>query len=728
MKVQQAIICFIKKHIKIILAMLLLIALLSIVCLVNYSADSRTLYSAEVDKKEFEALLYTGYTVETKDDGRLFYKQNSIDPYVHLSLAGEKYNTVNVKFAEKVSKSASIQIYYSDGTYDISEATSAHGSLSQDRRAFYVFLPEGNYTYMRLDINADFSIEEVELLYTQNFTLRRELSISALVTLIISLALISLILVFEKVFGLRHAICERVSCFAKNLISDARDGKIVKAIVTLCFAISSACLLTGVLVILLLSDISSVSAWFVLICSSVTLVLFLAYNAFKANIKPAAVFLVVAIIIGCTIAIAQPPLSGVCWDDQIHYDRTVDLKCLLFKPERTVADNSLTNLVYPYSAYYSDTQKVYTDIISQDAIKIYPKTTEFASIYSGIGYIPAAFAMALSEYMGADIITANVVAKIFNVLVYAYVLYFGIKRLKSGALLFSSIALMPTALFLSASFSYDFFVTAFVGSATAVFISILQDKDRLFTVKDGLLLSAMFIIGCASKAIYFLLMLPLLFIRKDKFESATAAKRLRIAFIAVMLFILVSFALPFLLDTGSRTDNRGGTDVNATEQLIFVITNIFTYVKILFKFLLEYVSLPNASVYIGSYAYLGVSANFVGSFVILLIAFLAFVDKDESDLFCGIQRIRAVGMLTVLCQLALVATALYISFTPVAHPSIGGCQYRYIIPTLFISLYCIGSGKVVNGYNKRHLSIFVFAFLSFIALYSYITTISVYIG
>jgi uncharacterized membrane protein len=58
------------------------------------------------------------------------------------------------------------------------------------------------------------------------------------------------------------------------------------------------------------------------------------------------------------------------------------------------------------------------------------------------------------------------------------------------------------------------------------------------------------------------------------------------------------------------------------------------------------------------------------------------------------------------------ATALYISFTPVGHNTILGCQWRYIIPTLFPFLYAVGSPRVRHTIDKRVINGIVFGALS----------------
>ena len=191
-----------------------------------------------------------------------------------------------------------------------------------------------------------------------------------------------------------------------------------------------------------------------------------------------------------------------------------------------------------------------------------------------------------------------------------------------------------------------------------------------------------------------------------------------------MLLILASFLLPFLSDSTSRNDYRGGGDVDAMGQIKFIFANPVKYAQILFKFLSHYVSFENMSIYSTAYAYMGFSLSIYGTLAIVILMFCVFSDKSENDDFPRVLTYKTVSWISFVGQLALVATSLYVSFTPVGHPDIAGCQYRYIIPTLFSSCYALGSVRINNRMNKTVLNTVIFSALIFNSIVTYYQLLS----
>jgi uncharacterized membrane protein len=140
--------------------------------------------------------------------------------------------------------------------------------------------------------------------------------------------------------------------------------------------------------------------------------------------------------------------------------------------------------------------------------------------------------------------------------------------------------------------------------------------------------------------------------------------------------------------------------------------NPVKYAKILLRFLGEYVSFKNASNFVGYYMYVGSSAQIWASLSLCIVAFCTFVDKGEEDLFKNGLVVRIASIFASFAAICFTATALYISFTPVGHNTILGCQWRYIIPTLFPFLYAVGSPRVRHTIDKRVINGIVFGALS----------------
>jgi len=115
------------------------------------------------------------------------------------------------------------------------------------------------------------------------------------------------------------------------------------------------------------------------------------------------------------------------------------------------------------------------------------------------------------------------------------------------------------------------------------------------------------------------------------------------------------------------------------------------------RFLSTYLYVGNAAEFTTNFAYFG-EGFFARQLPIVILILTAVLDRN------GIRNkniwIVLVTVISFLATVFLVATALYISFTPVGHDTVLGCQYRYLIPLLFPLLYMIFPDITSNKMNK----------------------------
>ncbi len=430
----------------------------------------------------------------------------------------------------------------------------------------------------------------------------------------------------------------------------------------------------------------------------------------RKNAHPARLMLAALLLIGTAIAVVLPAATVVSWDDEYHFAHAAYPSALLAFKELSAADFMLQfqQLTWSDYAQYTPTNmaarllydstlswRSVTSFLPADLLSSFHPlmllALPFAAVYYAFiyaVYAPTVLAFFLSRLVGADVIFMFTLGRLANLALYAFVLYFGIKRLSRGGTLFALVALIPTAVFLSVSYTADAYVTAFILSGLAVFIAAFQKKKPLSRGEMAAMI-ALIAIGCGPKAIYFIMLFPLLFLPKECFRDAKSQKRFRLAVCIVAFLVLVSFLLPFLIDMGSKTDLRGGSDVSASEQIKFILKEPLRYTQILLGFLADYVSFPNTLTHLSFLAYLGNVGNLLPSVYLALMLYAAFTDRGVCDLGKGAVRVRLASLFTAFAALCLVATSLYVGYTPVGHPTVLGCQYRYIFPILPLLLYAV---------------------------------------
>jgi uncharacterized membrane protein len=94
----------------------------------------------------------------------------------------------------------------------------------------------------------------------------------------------------------------------------------------------------------------------------------------------------------------------------------------------------------------------------------------------------------------------------------------------------------------------------------------------------------------------------------------------------------------------------------------------------------------------------------------MIMAVVIFTDKRETDEALS-QRVgvRSLMLFLLFGTICLVATSLYVSYTPVGSRGISGCQPRYLIPLVFPIMMLLGSGKIRNHMNQALYNGLVFA-------------------
>ncbi|MEG0324599.1 MAG: DUF2142 domain-containing protein, partial [Raoultibacter sp.] len=158
-------------------------------------------------------------------------------------------------------------------------------------------------------------------------------------------------------------------------------------------------------------------------------------------------------------------------------------------------------------------------------------------------------------------------------------------------------------------------------------------------------------------------------------------------------------------------DARGGSDVNSTGQVAFVLSDPLGYLNILTRFLTEYLSIPSSSIYTSFFAYLGMSSW--GSLPLVVLILVAATDLNEHNFCYSKWRYRIAGALLLVGTSALMASALYVSYTAVGSSTIEGCQGRYLLPLAVPFLALFFNSKIINK-NARggyHLAIFALSFV-----------------
>ncbi len=440
------------------------------------------------------------------------------------------------------------------------------------------------------------------------------------------------------------------------------------------------------------------------------------------------VFAALALILGMGTILASPRFTAYTWDDDIHYARSVSLASVFdfvkYDADKVMLENDvyITNMVSEkaFSAelfdansalleeVYDDQHAAVADVLNRDDNIGYD--TKLGT-YS-IAYVAPAIAIIIAKGLRLSYGSVFIAGKIGILLSYIGIIYFAIKRVKSGKMLIALIALSPTALMMASTYSYDWWVTAWIIAAYSFYISELQNVAEPIEIRNLFSMWICIIIGIVPKWIYIILALPFMFIPARKFSS----RKLRLSYYGLFIAVaIVGYAIlihPVLHGAIGQGDLRAGAGVSPLWQLFGIYVNPFAYAQILVSDMATYLNPINCTMYLSEYAFLGHSNS--GYIVAIFILIMGLIDGNVKR-YRGIVS-RSIVLISVFVLISAIMTIFYLMYTPVAATVINGCQPRYLIPCILPVMYAIG----IDGLKKIKIEPIVFiGMMATILIYSY---------
>ena len=630
---------------------------------------------------------YTNACVLNKEGA---WEVQNVDPHIVFSQFQQPGQLVEVKFQEPLETNLELEIYLDDG-WGFNKGQVYSLKCKKGATSTKIDLENAEYKSLRLDFNETISLKSIEIsqykfeekrVVTNNIWILWAILTSVLGTIVVCF--------IDDKWHVLDKLKSELKGFGKLV------KKHIKQLVTLggMSAIGSI-LWTGNPRLNYYELYEFVIAFlFIFIVGIVVLSIWNCRHNIEAKIE--SLFMLILLSAGM-LMIVTTPLSHASWDTDVHY-KIVTETSYLGNAKLTITDTMIRD-VKEFALISNNPMVNFYDMQAMAAN--YDEIVESYDAGVSIPHLPAAIFVALGRLFNLPFPIIFLSGKLANLLLYALLCYAGIKRLKTGKLLFAVIALFPTNIYVASNYSYDYWVTGFSLLGMAYFIAALQEHEEIISTKDIIIMSGSFALACLPKEIYFpLLLLPFIM---PKRKMTNQKKYYRICFLALALLVLL-FAMAALGETTSAGDSRGGEGISPMGQVMFILGNIFQYAKILLNYLFrDYLTLANIENYISNFSLMGMAC---GTFVFIGLIILTFLfDKDKAyskEEGTG-WRTRSYVLLMYFGGSALIATALYVAFTPVGHHTINGCQPRYIIPWLYPLLSVWSMNKIKPDFPREVL-------------------------
>lgn len=159
--------------------------------------------------------------------------------------------------------------------------------------------------------------------------------------------------------------------------------------------------------------------------------------------------------------------------------------------------------------------------------------------------------------------------------------------------LMSVVGLLPANLFLAANYSYDFWLTSLLALGVAMLIREFLDDTPLATSRCFALFFVFFM-ALAPKAVYFQLLALLLLTPRTKFVSDRQRRLFYLTGVLAALLAVATFALPLFATGGGSGDARGGSGINTSAQVSYILAGPVGAAYVICRYMVkEYLTVAN---------------------------------------------------------------------------------------------------------------------------------------
>lgn len=642
-----------------------------------------------------DMLMIMGYDIDGND-----FKATGDDPKIIFTTKeyGDTYG-IRVTFNENTIPEE-FQVYYAESGNDFSEFESLYIEDNENSVVDIVF-PLKAMT-VSLDIDGEFSLENIECMVH-----RSPSEVNNTGKYLAALAVSVLIGVVMSIIPCIRRAYEAAAARVKHIAVSAWNNK-KRLLLYILFIV----LLAGVAVLaefivseLLGYDYFNKYEALMIFVGSVIALAAVILRKVTAE-KPQYLFAIIVLLLGSFNIISSPKTVGISWDDEIHYGRTVYFSYGA-TGQITYADakmiHNYEDIVINNHDYYSrDGRKEWlTEIADYVADNCMFDTDDYAVSYSYVSNVAPAIGLIIGRGLGLSFKNTFMLGKFMNLVLYTCIFYMAISMIKKrGKYLLCVFGLIPTLVFMASSYSYDGWVVSLAVLSYAMLISELQKEDGKITMKKWIGIMVIVILALLPKAVYFPMIFPMLFIGRKKFDDKHRFSSYVLINIASMLLLLSTFIIPMFVGGSGGGDMRGGVDVDSAAQMAFIFGNPLEYTGILLKFIGRYLALNNSFQYLTFLGYYGMASHF--TVCIAVFAVVACLDNRSDDNKQG-KGFKAMLLFSAFATVCLVATALYISFTPVGYYTVNGCQWRYLLPILFPVLYFMSELRISTTKLNRSL-------------------------
>ena len=302
------------------------------------------------------------------------------------------------------------------------------------------------------------------------------------------------------------------------------------------------------------------------------------------------------------------------------------------------------------------------------------------ALYSPVPYVPQVVGIFIGKTFDFPPVALVYLGRFCNLIVWMCLVWGAIRLLPLYRWLFVVLALLPMSLFEVSSLSADAVTYGLAFFSIAFFFKLAFDNRQKLGIREIIVMTFITVLLTLSKNVYFLMFLLLLLLPANKFEN-----------LRQRLFILLWLAFANILALigwsyfGNISENMQiyiktcspPYGVDNILQLKYIFSNFFTYIKIVIRTFVNNHFFYQS--FIGNFGWLNIQLPRLTTCLGMFMLFFYAVLDASVDFFMSVwHRLLLAGYAIV--TIFIIATTLYLVWSPVGGLTIDGLQGRYFIP------------------------------------------------
>ncbi len=344
--------------------------------------------------------------------------------------------------------------------------------------------------------------------------------------------------------------------------------------------------------------------------------------------------------------------------------------------------------------------------------------------YSFVSYLPQTLGILIAKVFHLSIFASILLGRFFNLLTFALLCRFAIKKSGPRQQIFGILAIVPINVYIAASFNQDAVANGLIFLAISLFYSFL-DKDKV-SYKDLFIYFLLSVLIALSKLPYVLLIGLLLFIPKEKMSRKkylTVVLLIGTAALCSLLWLKITSAL-------NLNVIHVNPQINPIEKIKYTIENMPEFIRMMVKEGVNFIPFKLQSLF--TFGWLAYDVKSFIWFYLVFISIVILISPKAPKM----KKISKLGVWLVALGIifGILMTA-YLMWGEITDMSIKGIQGRYFSGVFVLLALAVNvsaqlmiqdNNLSIKEYQKEKVENFLFFVATLFIMVSLLTTIIQY--